>query len=249
MNKNLKHSKRQNVRFALLLLTFLLFPVAMNYLSPYVIIDAAFRGIISGSFILFGILFISSFFVGRLWCGWACPVAGLQEACFMVNDRRVKKIDFLKWIIWILWLGVIILGVITAGGLSKIDPLHMTESGISVDEPGKYITYYMVVGLIFALSVFVGRRTFCHSTCWMAPFMILGRKFRNLLNTPALRLTSEPEKCIDCEKCTRVCSMSLEVNAMVRSGSMENAECILCGKCIDACPKDVIHYAFKPGQS
>jgi len=249
MTKHRKHPKRQNVRSALLLITFLLFPVVMNFLSPYVIIDAAFHGIISGSFILFGILFTSSLFVGRLWCGWVCPAAGLQEAAFAVNVRRVRKIDWLKWVIWVLWLGVIILGAIIAGGFSRVDPLYLTESGISVDEPLKYITYYLVLIVIFALSIFVGRRAFCHSACWMAPFMILGRKVRNLLNTPALRLTSEPEKCIDCEKCNRVCSMSLDVNQMVRNSSMENAECILCGKCIAACPKDVIHYAFKPGRS
>ncbi len=249
MTKIIKHTKRQNLRSALLLFTFLLFPVVMNFLSPYVIIDAAFQGIVNGSFILFGILFISSFFVGRAWCGWVCPAAGLQEAACKVNHRYVRKINWVKWVIWVLWAVVIILGVITSGGYSQVDPLYLTESGISVDSPEKFIIYYIVVGLVFILSVVVGRRAFCHSTCWMAPFMILGRKVRNLLNSPALRLTAEPEKCIDCEKCTKACSMSLDVNQMVQSGSMENTECILCGQCIDTCPKDVIHYAFNPGKS
>lgn len=240
--------RRQKIRSALLLLTFLLFPVVMNFLSPYVIIDGAFQGIISGSFILFGILFMSSLFVGRLWCGWVCPAAGLQEAAFAANDRRVTKINWLKWIIWALWLGVIVLGAITAGGFSRVVPLYLTESGISVDAPEKYLIYYIVLGTIFALSVFVGRRAFCHGACWMAPFMIIGRKVRNGLNTPALRLTAESEKCIDCEKCTRACTMSLDVHAMVRKGDMEHAECILCGECIAACPQDVIHYAFKAGK-
>jgi polyferredoxin len=249
MTRISKQSKRQKRRSALLLITFLLFPVVMNFLSPYVIIDAAFKGIVNGSFILFGVLLISSFLVGRAWCGWVCPAAGLQEAACKVNERHVRKIDWLKWVIWILWLGVIILGVITSGGYSQFDPLYLTESGISVDAPEKYIIYYIVVGLVFTLSVVVGRRAFCHSTCWMAPVMIIGRKARNMLNTPALRLTAESEKCIDCDKCTKTCSMSLNVNQMVRNGSMENAECILCGQCIDICPKNVIHYAFKPGKS
>ncbi len=239
---------RQRIRSTLLLFTFLLFPVVMNFLSPYVIINAAFQGIINGSFIVFGVLFISSLFVGRAWCGWVCPAAGLQEAAFTANNRRVTKLNWLKWVIWILWLGVIVLGVITAGGYTRVDPLYLTESGISVDAPEKYVIYYIVLGLVFALAVLVGRRTFCHGVCWMAPFMILGRKARNLVNTPALRLTAEVEKCIDCEKCTAACSMSLDVHAMVQSGSMENTECILCGKCVDTCPQDVIHYAFKPGK-
>jgi len=74
-----KNGKRQNLRRTLLLVTWLLFPIVMNFLSPYVIIDGAFQGIVSGSFILFGILFISSLFLGRLWCSWVCPAAGIQE--------------------------------------------------------------------------------------------------------------------------------------------------------------------------
>lgn len=62
-------------------------------------------------------------------------------------------------------------------------------------------------------------------------------------------MTAEENKCIDCKKYTDVCSMSLVVNQMVRSGSMENLECILRGKCVDSCPKDVVHYAFSAGKS
>ncbi|MDY6873867.1 MAG: 4Fe-4S binding protein [Chloroflexota bacterium] len=251
MPVRIRHNRRQNIRFGLILFSFLLFPVVMNFLSPYVIIDGAFQGVISGSFLVFGGLFISSLFVGRFWCGWACPAAGLQEASFAINDRRVrgKRLDWIKWVIWVLWIGVIVFGFITAGGFAKVDPLHLTESGISVDAPEKYVIYYIVIAIIFGLAVTVGRRAFCHASCWMAPFMILGRKLRNGLNTPALRLTAETEKCTNCKRCTRVCSMSLDVNAMVQAGNMENAECILCGKCIDTCPEGVIHYAFRPGQS
>jgi ferredoxin-type protein NapH len=32
---------------------------------------------------------------------------------------------------------------------------------------------------------------------------------------------------------------------MVQSQSMENSECILCGKCVDNCPKGTIKYAFR----
>ena len=246
--KNLKTGKRQKLRRGLLLFTWLLFPIVMNFLSPYVIIDGAFQGIVSGSFILFGILFISSLFLGRLWCSWVCPAAGIQEACFAVKDKRLqgKRIDWIKWVIWVLWIAVIILGFITAGGFTRVDALHLTDTGISVDAPEKYFIYYIVTGIVFGLAVLVGKRAFCHTACWMAPFMIIGRKIRNFLNTPALHLIADSEKCINCKKCTRSCPMSLDVNKMVQDMKMENAECILCGSCIDVCPEGVIHYAFNP---
>ncbi|MFN3331445.1 MAG: 4Fe-4S ferredoxin, partial [Caldilinea sp.] len=62
-------AKRQQVRRGLLLVTMLLFPLIYYFLSPYLIIDAAVRGIVNGSFIMFALLFVSGLIVGRGWCG------------------------------------------------------------------------------------------------------------------------------------------------------------------------------------
>ena len=109
----------------------------------------------------------------------------------------------------------------------------------------RYVIYYTVVGVVFVLSLTSGRRAFCHYGCWMAPFMILGRKLRNALKWPALRLVSDAAKCTRCGKCTKACPMSLDVTTMVQQGAMENSECILCASCVDGCPKGVIHYTFR----
>ena len=42
--------------------------------------------------------------------------------------------------------------------------------------------------------------------------------------------------------------MSLDIHAMVQNGTMGNSECILCGNCIDTCPKQVICYTFSHGK-
>jgi polyferredoxin len=117
-----------------------------------------------------------------------------------------------------------------------------------VDRPQGYIIYYAVIGIFLLLSVTLGRRAGCHTICWMAPFMILGRKLRNTVNWPALRLEAETERCINCKKCTQNCPMSLDVNGMVQQGAMEQSECVLCGTCVDVCPKDVIHCSFSSGK-
>lgn len=242
-------ASRQRIRKGLIILSLLFFPVTMNYFSPYVIIDGAAQGIINGSFIVFGLQFISALFLGRLWCGWACPAAGLGEVCFPINNKPVSpKLNWIKWLIWVPWLSIVVMMVFRGGGYRQVDFFHLTESGISIDEPLKYIIYYIVVGLFLALAVIVGRRAGCHTICWMAPFMILGRKLGNLINLPVLRLKAEKSACINCKRCTRDCPMSLDVNAMVQAGKMENSECVLCGTCADVCPKDVIHYSFSSGR-
>lgn len=241
---------RQKARNTLLILSLLAFPVTMNYLSPYVIIYGASQGIINGSLIMFGLLFLSSLVFGRLWCAWVCPAGALGEICMRVNDDRVRSkwLDYLKWGIWVVWQGLIAFLAVSAGGYRSVDFFLLTESGISVDEPAKYVIYFIVVGTFLLLSLFIGRRAGCHSICWMAPFMILGRKIRNLFAWPSYRLKVEPENCIKCKKCTYNCPMSLDVDAMVNQNKMENAECILCAQCADNCPEGVIHLVFAGGK-
>jgi ferredoxin-type protein NapH len=249
-------SLRQRTRKAVLIVSFLLFPITMNYFSPYVIIDGSSQGIINGSLVMFALMFLSSLFLGRLWCGWACPAGGLGEMCFPVNDRPVnlKKTDWIKWAIWVPWLGIIIATAVMAGGYKSIDLLLDTQNGISVagspDRPilFAYIIYYGVVALFAGLGILVGRRAGCHSLCWMAPFMILGRKARNTAAWPSLRLKANPDRCSDCKTCTTNCPMSIDVNRMVHSGHMEHNECILCGNCVDNCAKKAISYSFSAGK-
>jgi len=90
---------RQKIRKGIILLSFFLFPATFYYLSPVLIIQASARGIINGSFILFILMFISSLFLGRGYCGWVCPGAGCREAIFLARDKKVTKGDSIKWLI------------------------------------------------------------------------------------------------------------------------------------------------------
>jgi ferredoxin-type protein NapH len=241
--------QRQSVRRMTLIVSFVLFPVVLNYLSPYVIVDAAARGIVNGSLIVFASLFLLSLFVGRAWCGWACPAAGLQEFTFPVVDKPAsRRGDLAKWLIWVPWVCLIVVLVVRAGGYVQVDPLHMTTRGLSIVEPLSYITYYMVLALILIPCLLGGRRGFCHYVCWMAPFMILGRWLRNAVGWAALRLRASQKVCTRCGLCTRSCPMSLPVMDMVQSQKMEHAECILCGTCVDVCPQGATRFEFRAGR-
>jgi ferredoxin-type protein NapH len=246
---------RQRVRKALVILAFLSFPITMNFFSPYVIMDGAMNGIVNGSLLMFGSMFLSSLFLGRLWCGWVCPGGGMQEIVEPVNNKPVNgsKVNWIKWAIWIPWLSLIIWFASSAGGYKTVDLLYHTQNGISVagtaDRPIliAYIIYYVVVALFLGLAIFAGRRAGCHTICWMAPFMMIGRWFRNRFGWYSLRLVADSSECSDCKSCTKTCPMSLDVNAMVQVEKMENAECILCGTCVDNCTKKVIRYSFSTG--
>ena len=114
----------------------------------------ATKGIVVASFIMFTLQFFSSLVLGRVFCGWLCPAAGIQEACFSICDRPVKtgRADLIKWLIWIPWITIIIVTFAKAGGFKSIQPLYMFENGISVDEPQAYIMYFFIVGVFILLS-------------------------------------------------------------------------------------------------
>ncbi|GAP21284.1 4Fe-4S binding protein [Leptolinea tardivitalis] len=238
---------RQRIRQAILLTSMLLFPVTMNYLSPYVVMDGAVQGLLMASPIIFTLQFITALFFGRFFCGWICPAGAFQDACLGINNQPIKnhKIDWIKWMLWFPWLGTILYFLGKAGESIKFDPLHLTETGVSVDNPVKFITYYLVVLLFVLAAVLIGRRGGCHVYCWMAPFMILGRKLGNAIHLPGLHLKADPEMCTGCKTCTANCPMSLNVNDMVMNRQMENSECILCGKCVDNCHTQAIYYNFR----
>ncbi len=55
----------------------------MLFCKNYVVtaIIGAGEGLIVGSFVVFALQLVGALTLGRLFCGWICPVAGLQEAC------------------------------------------------------------------------------------------------------------------------------------------------------------------------
>lgn len=241
--------KRQRIRKALIIVSFMLFPITLNYFSPAIIIQGAASGIAVGSFITFAILFISSLLFGRLFCGWVCPGAGIQETLFLVENKRAKGgwRNWIKYIIWVPWLSLIVVLFIKSGGVHSVKPLYLQEHGVSLTDINNYIIYYSVLALIVLPAFIVGRRGFCHSFCWMAPFMIIGLNIANLTGWPVLCLTCDNSKCTDCKTCTKNCPMSLDVNQMVQQGWIKSTDCILCGTCVDGCAKKVIVYSFKAG--
>jgi ferredoxin-type protein NapH len=237
---------RQKIRQVMIILMFVLFPLIYYYFSPYLVIMGASEGIVAGSLLVFVSLFISSLFLGRAFCGWVCPAGATQELCARIRDKKFKngKRNRIKYVIWVPWIAIIIVMFIQAGTIVAIDPLYQTNFGISITGFESAFMFVIIAGLIAGIALIVGKRGACHTICWMAPFMIIGRKIRNSVNLPALQLEADNSKCVNCKACTRNCSMDLDVNEMVQNQSMENSECILCGNCVEICPQGAIEYSF-----
>jgi len=240
-------ASRQTFRKWLLVISFVLLPVTLMYISPIVIMMGAAQGIATGSMLLFIANFFLSLVVARLWCGWLCPMGAWQEICSPVFKHTVLEgwRNYVKYGVTVLWLAVLAYLFFSAGGIRSIDPFYGTENGLSITSVAPLIVVVVIFTLMFIIAYLMGRRGFCHVFCPVAALMITGRKIRNLIGWPALQLGADSSRCIDCNKCSKECPMGLDVNGMVRKGEMENPDCIMCASCADVCPQGAITYSVK----
>ena len=238
--------KRQTARKALLVISFLLFQSLLMFhlfFSPVLVILAASQGIVNGSLVIFILLFLSSLFLGRAFCGWVCPGSGLNELCAAATKKRAPGGSFrkAKYVVSGVWLSAIVLLALSAGGFHSLDLFYGTGSSTIAQE---LIMFFGVIVMIVPAVFVVGTRANCHYICWLAPIMIAGTSIRNRIGWPALRLEANAELCEQCGTCSTVCPMSLDVMDKVLREDLYDKECILCGSCIDACHQGVIRYAL-----
>lgn len=225
-----------------------LFPLLFQFLSPVIPVEGLLdNGYVVGSICVFTAQFVLSIFFGRFFCGWICPGGAYQETfCSCISKNNVSpKVNIVKYVVCIIWIIALMIITIIAGGITRVHFFYNTYFIRTIEVWGYYFVIYMIVSaVIFLCVLFAGKRGFCHVLCWMAPFMVLGGKLGKNLNVRRLRLTAKSRSCTQCKRCNSTCSMGLDVLKMVETGTMNNTECILCGKCVNECPQDVIQFKF-----
>lgn len=240
-------ANRQLLRLTILFLMVLTFPILMNYMSVFLIIDGSASGVMTFSFFFWTAWAVSALFLGRAACGWLCPLGAYQETKDRMAPKNLARIRGLKWIKYVFaaaWVGAIVYFAVAAGGYKSVDLLYYTESGVSVANAQSWFTWGTIV-LVILLPVFlIGKRGFCHYFCPWGVLSISATRIKNFFGWPSLRLTPHPDKCKQCRTCLANCPMSLSIGDMMKAESAQNDECILCGTCVDNCPNDAVGYGW-----
>lgn len=235
----------QKIRKPIVITTAFLFHSLLIFhllFSPVIIILASNRGIINASFFSFVLIFLLSLFFGRAYCAWFCPGCGVQEIVGVMIKKKAKytKARYIKYVIFIVWVTVIIMGYLVRG-FTKIDLSYGMEN---IPFERKLLLTLGAGLIIVPLALILGRFASCKYICWQAPFMILGKKIRDRLSLPGLRIKTNPANCKKCNACTLKCPMDIQVMKKVQNGEIVDDECILCGNCIDACKSKALFYSI-----
>ncbi len=140
-------TRRQRIRRKLIFIFFLLLPLTLNYYSPALMTQGTAERVATFSLLLWTAIFLTSFVLGRSFCGYACPFHGLQMAWETVRDKPLRRVRYLRWIkyaLWGLWVGAVVAFAVSTSGWERFDPLYNTENVVSVDSPQNLIVYYVL---------------------------------------------------------------------------------------------------------
>ena len=203
---------------------------------------------ITGFFILLGVL------LGRFICGFLCPFGWFQDLLHKIPGKKLstaklKPLRYLKYVILVVF--VILLPAFVTNSLGMGDPffckyicpqgvlegaipLSLANSGIRA-ALGHLFTFKFTVLALFIILSILFYRPFCK---WICP---LGAIYSLFNKVSFLKIQVDHEKCVGCQKCSRVCKMDVNV-----VDTPNHPECIRCGECMKACPTDAIcyHYEF-----
>lgn len=160
----MKANLRQNLRRTIITVMMFLFPVIFYYLSPYLIIMAASEGVAAGSFIVFGLMFVSSIFLGRAFCGWVCPAGAVQEILIQKSKDKPFKRTSLNYV------EICNMGSVDCSDCSHVYKVRRHKAyRFSLSD----LLRDFRSGLLFACSVFRGSPCYCcyYASCQEKRFL------------------------------------------------------------------------------
>ena len=203
---------------------------------------------ITGFFILLGVL------LGRFICGFLCPFGWFQDLLHKIPGKKLStaKLKPLRYLKYVILVGCVILlpafvtnslgmgdpffckYICPQGVLEGAIPLALANSGIRA-ALGHLFTFKFTILALFIILSILFYRPFCK---WICP---LGAIYSLFNKVSFLKIQVDHEKCVGCQKCSRVCKMDVNV-----VDTPNHPECIRCGECMKACPTDAIcyHYGF-----
>ena len=177
--------------------------------------------------IIFGITALLSFFWGRFYCSWICPMntafRGINWIYGKLKISRLKTPRFLRNNI----LRTVLL-ILFVASMIVIKKMNLKLNILL------YITLFAILITLFFVEEFWHRR--------LCPFgtilSLTSRKSRLTMNI-------DEQTCTACGKCQKVCPTSSIVTLENKKRRNTSHECLLCGKCIEACPTSVCRFVMR----
>ncbi len=202
-------------------------------------------------FAALGVLFLFGSLLGRFVCGWLCPFGLAQDLLHKIpvfhKKKRLPFHHILKYGKYLVLILLVCIGsLFLFGGYAKVPafckylcpsgtllgalPLLGANESLRGQAGGLFLWKLGILIGIVLLSVKV-YRPFCQYLCPLGAIYGWFNRFS------LVQIHWEQARCVSCMACERACPVALSLQEISRS-----PECIRCGKCIDACPQQCLHF-------
>ena len=200
------------------------------------------KRIFTSSFILLVIFVFGTLILGRVFCGYFCPLGALQEWIRALGKKLGIEKDVElpeKWDNYLRYVKYLTLAVVVyysfyLGDLvfRNYDPYNaLMHLGIEFEEK---IFGYTILSVVLFGSLF-SKNFWCRYFCPLGAFFGLVRKFS------FFEIERDAKTCISCGVCDQSCPANLKI---ATAETVDEADCISCGKCIRSCPKNSLNWAI-----
>lgn len=177
-------------------------------------------------------------FLGRVFCGWVCPLGGLLNLVYyasrlfrkenLVKITDIKLFLFLKQVKY-RWLALfIVLAIAGFNIVSALTPLTLFSHEITKLYQGQF-PWLLAVIILSGFILFP--RFWCTYICPTGIFFTLVAGWRRI--KPQVT-----DQCVNCDHCKNVCP----ANAVDTGSKGSDDECLVCGRCWTSCSRQAIHW-------
>jgi polyferredoxin len=228
---------------------YLYFP-GMEWADFLTHVSVALIGVIAFSMIL-----LFTFFFGRIWCGFICPVGGFAELVsralgdrWKIEFRSLPQVQIRYGYLSVYLVLMPMLGVSACTLCNFITVPRFVEALGGGVRGLAYI--FSAVGLVnFSLLLFLGffankGRAYCQFLCPIGAFDALvnriGARFRFTYH-----IRVDKQRCTGCNECAKKC-MCGAIQMVDKVAVVDQVSCMSCHDCVDACDWNAIEWTPAP---
>ncbi len=206
----------------------------VNFQFPQIFFDAS-AGVVTGALIQMLIArVVLPFFIGNAFCSRACWSGAFFE---FTNSKKRNTKPAKKRSEWLAW-GYLIFLIIMPLTVSFFHNPAESEEARRLWIIGENI---FIVSIGFILTFITGSRSYCRLLCPFITISGIFSRFSIFKITPL-----EPANCTQCNKCNVSCPMLIDVMGNVKEKvKVDHKLCIVCERCVSACPHDVLKLSNK----
>lgn len=187
--------------------------------------------------LFFACFFIPLFLLGKLFCGFICPMGLAQDVLHTVRqksgiqgismtERIYECLAVMKWTAVLLFLGMGFAGL----DFCNICPAVTLSPAFSGFKTTIYISGFVM--LFVLVGSFFKSRFFCN-ICPLGLLMGLMHK------VSLVRLKKDCTACTECGACYNACPMGIKSIYTEREKTdITDMNCLMCGECIRNCPEN-----------